>query len=109
MVRTSDGEPVPVPEAKVRALLADLLIHHGRPVPVDRLIDDLWDRSPPGNPANTLQTKISQLRRALTKGGADGRALVEHGPAGYTLRVPEEAVDSARFEGMTARARTAAD
>ncbi|MFE9056978.1 BTAD domain-containing putative transcriptional regulator [Streptomyces mutabilis] len=109
VVRTSDGEPVPVPEAKVRALLADLLIHHGRPVPVDRLIDDLWDRSPPGNPANTLQTKVSQLRRALTKGGADGRALVEHGPAGYTLRVPEEAVDSARFEGMTARARTAAD
>ncbi|MFI5685570.1 BTAD domain-containing putative transcriptional regulator [Streptomyces sp. NPDC051636] len=108
-VRTGDGNPVSVPEAKVRALLADLLVHHGRPVPVDRLIDDLWGESLPGNPGNTLQTKVSQLRRALAKGGADARALVEYGPAGYTLRVPEDAVDSGRFMELTARARTAAD
>ncbi|GAA2429733.1 hypothetical protein GCM10010405_10600 [Streptomyces macrosporus] len=64
-VRTEDGRPVTVSEAKVRALLADLLVHHGRPVPVDRLVDDLWREALPGNPGNTLQTKVSQLRRVL--------------------------------------------
>src|SRR4051812_37616188 len=34
---TDGGEPVTVPGLKVRALLADLLIHEGRPVPADRL------------------------------------------------------------------------
>ena len=37
-----DGRPVRVPELKVRALLADLLVHEGRLVSSDRLIDDLW-------------------------------------------------------------------
>jgi predicted ATPase/DNA-binding SARP family transcriptional activator len=108
-VRADDGTPVAVPEAKVRALLADLLVHHGRPVPVDRLVDDLWAASPPADPGNALQTKVSQLRRALAKGGADGRALVAYGPAGYTLRVSDDAVDSARFLASAARARAAAD
>ncbi|MFF7413380.1 hypothetical protein [Streptomyces lydicus] len=31
-VRSADGRPAPVPEEKVRALLAALLAHHGRPV-----------------------------------------------------------------------------
>ncbi|MER5930329.1 BTAD domain-containing putative transcriptional regulator [Streptomyces sp. NPDC002054] len=108
-VRTDDGAAVPVPEAKVRALLADLLVHRGRPVPVDRLIDDLWGDAVPGNPGNTLQTKVSQLRRALAKADPAARALVEYGPAGYTLRVAEEVVDAGRFTALTARARQQAD
>jgi DNA-binding response OmpR family regulator len=64
-VWTDDGREVQVPEAKVRRLLADLLVHEGQPVSADRLVDDLWGDRPPGNPLNTLQTKISQLRRAL--------------------------------------------
>ncbi|MFD9414004.1 BTAD domain-containing putative transcriptional regulator [Streptomyces goshikiensis] len=108
-VRTDDGTPVPVPEAKVRALLAALLVHHGRPVAADRLIDDLWGEGAPGNPANTLQTKVSQLRRALAGAEDGGRALVGFGPAGYTLRVSGEAVDAARFEELAARARAEDD
>ncbi|MGK5556097.1 AfsR/SARP family transcriptional regulator, partial [Actinomadura kijaniata] len=41
-VWTAGGSPVAVREAKVRALLADLLITPGRPVSVDRLVEDLW-------------------------------------------------------------------
>ncbi|MDG4862138.1 winged helix-turn-helix domain-containing protein, partial [Streptomyces sp. T-3] len=93
-VRTEDGTAVAVPEAKVRALLADLLVHHGRPVPVDRLIDDLWGEDLPGNPGNTLQTKVSQLRRTLEGSEPGARGLVAYGPAGYALRVADEAVDA---------------
>ncbi|MCF3118820.1 winged helix-turn-helix domain-containing protein [Streptomyces arenae] len=101
-----EGEPVKVPEAKVRALLADLLVHEGRPVSADRLIDDLWGEAPPGNPANALQAKVSQLRRAL------GRDRVVHQAPGYRLRVDAAAgdeVDADRFRALVAKARGAAD
>ncbi|MEU5956947.1 BTAD domain-containing putative transcriptional regulator [Streptomyces sp. NPDC047525] len=108
-VRTADGAVVPVPEPKVRALLANLLIHQGRPVPADVLIDGLWGERLPGNPANSLQTKISQLRRALEKAEPGARELVAYGPAGYLLRAPEgvapeELTDAARFVALTSRA-----
>ncbi|TGB11616.1 AfsR/SARP family transcriptional regulator, partial [Streptomyces sp. MZ04] len=100
-----EGEPVRVPEAKVRALLADLLVHEGQPVSADRLIDDLWGQQPPGNPANALQSKVSQLRRAL---GAD--RVVRQIP-GYRLRVDPAAdeVDADRFRTLVAEARTTGD
>ncbi|MGW7085660.1 AfsR/SARP family transcriptional regulator [Streptomyces sp. NPDC054871] len=108
-VRTADGAVVPVPEPKVRALLANLLVHQGRPVPADVLIDDLWGERLPGNPANSLQTKVSQLRRALEKAEPGARELVAYGPAGYLLRAPEgvapeELTDAARFTTLTSRA-----
>ncbi|MFG2500466.1 BTAD domain-containing putative transcriptional regulator [Streptomyces sp. NPDC048441] len=105
MVWDSEGEPVRVPEAKVRALLAALLVHEGRPVSADRLIDDLWGDAPPGNPANALQAKVSQLRRAV------GRDRVVRQLPGYRLRADEagDEVDADRFRALVAEARTAGD
>ncbi|MER7078808.1 Predicted ATPase [Saccharopolyspora kobensis] len=100
-VWTADGEPVVVPEAKVRALLVALLAHDG-PVSADRLVDHLWGAEPPGNPANTLQTKVSQLRRAI------GRELVTYRSAGYALVTDPEAVDAHRFRRLVAQARATA-
>ncbi|MEV0373337.1 BTAD domain-containing putative transcriptional regulator [Streptomyces sp. NPDC050636] len=108
-VRTDEGAPVTVREPKVRALLADLLAHHGQPVSTDRLVDDLWGEAVPGNPANTLQTKVSQLRRTLELAEPGGRELVIHRPAGYLLQVPDDAVDSGRFAALTAQARRTED
>ncbi|MGC5323538.1 BTAD domain-containing putative transcriptional regulator [Micromonospora arida] len=104
-VWTPDGEPVAVPGLKVRALLADLLVHEGHPVSSDRLIEDLWGDRTPGNPLGALQAKVSQLRRALESGEAGGRALVESGDAGYRLRTSPESVDAGRFAALLARSR----
>ncbi|GCD92534.1 BTAD domain-containing putative transcriptional regulator [Embleya hyalina] len=105
MVWDDEGTPVRVPEAKVRALLADLLVHEGRPVSTDRLVDDLWGAEPPGNPVNALQAKVSQLRRVL------GRERVVYQPPGYRLAVDAEAddVDADRFRSLVAEARLAGD
>lgn len=103
---TADGREVRVPEAKVRALLADLLVQEGRPIPVDRLADDLWGDRLPGNPGNTLQTKVSQLRRALEDAEPGGRLLVAHRSGSYVMQVD---VDVTRFRELTARARDVAD
>ncbi|MFC4084603.1 BTAD domain-containing putative transcriptional regulator [Amycolatopsis samaneae] len=104
-VLTADGGPVRVPEAKVRTLLADLLVHEGRPVSADRLVEDLWGERPPGNPVNTLQTKVSQLRRALERAEpGHGGGLVVHQAPGYLLRTEAGTVDAARFRALTAEA-----
>ncbi|MFT2014374.1 AfsR/SARP family transcriptional regulator [Streptomyces sp. 796.1] len=100
------GRPVKVPGVKVRALLANLLVHGGGPVSADRLIDDLWAGRPPAGAANTLHTKVSQLRRAL------GREQVVREPAGYRLVLPGGAagaagtVDAMRFQELATQART---
>ncbi|TDE29028.1 BTAD domain-containing putative transcriptional regulator [Actinomadura sp. 6K520] len=109
-VWTADGAPVVVRGAMVRTLLAVLIGHEGRPVPVDRLIDDLWGDAPPRNPPGALQVKVSQLRRALDEAEPGARELVSFQEAlGYRLRVDTEAVDAMRFAGLLARAREARD
>ncbi|MCP2169432.1 BTAD domain-containing putative transcriptional regulator [Goodfellowiella coeruleoviolacea] len=108
-VWTAEGQPVRVPDLKVRALLADLLVHEGRPVSAERLIEDVWGDRLPRNPTNTLHTRVSQLRRALAGAEPGGRDLVVSQPAGYLLRVPAEAVDAGRFRALVARAGTTRD
>jgi DNA-binding SARP family transcriptional activator len=97
--------PVRVPGAKERALLADLLVNAGRVVPADRLVEDLWGERPPGNPANTLQGRVSALRRAL---GTAGAGLVVTRPPGYVLEADPGQVDAARFERLVGEAGRAA-
>ncbi|MFW5420555.1 winged helix-turn-helix domain-containing protein [Nocardiopsis sp. CNT-189] len=106
-VRTDAGAEVAVPGAKVRALLAALLVADGEPVSADRLLEEVWEGDPPSRGAAALQTAASRLRRALDAAEPGARALVESGPSGYRLRAPEEAVDAAGFAALLARARTA--
>ncbi|MFC9700591.1 BTAD domain-containing putative transcriptional regulator [Streptomyces sp. NPDC056943] len=107
-VRTEDGRPVRVPELKVRALLAALLVDAGRPVSAYRLVDDLWGDEPPGSPLRALQAKVSQLRRALDEAEPGGRELVVTRAPGYLLDVAEGALDAHRFAALAARARDTA-
>ncbi|MFF0275088.1 BTAD domain-containing putative transcriptional regulator [Streptomyces sp. NPDC004330] len=108
-VRTEDGTPVRVPELKVRALLAALLVDAGRPVAAFRLVDDLWGDEPPGNPLRALQAKVSQLRRALEEAEPGGRDLVVTRAPGYLLDLPEGALDAHEFNRLATRARGTAD
>ncbi len=97
-VWTDDGAPVAVHDTKVRALLADLLLHAPRPVSADRLVEDLWEDRPPRNPTGTLQARVSQLRTAL-----GDRSLVIRHPAGYA--VAADRLDLRDFDALLARAR----
>ncbi|MEU0570678.1 BTAD domain-containing putative transcriptional regulator, partial [Nonomuraea sp. NPDC005983] len=102
---TAGGEPVQVPEIKVRALLADLLAHRGAPVSADRLIDDLWGDRPPADALAALRVKVSQLRRVL----GDRDAIVHRAP-GYLLRAADDDdVDAGLFQSLLSRAQRADD
>jgi predicted ATPase/DNA-binding SARP family transcriptional activator len=106
---TEDGRLVEVREAKVRALLADLLLNLGRPVPAARLIDDLWGANLPVHPAGALQSKVSRLRQALEAAEPGSGALVAFRSAGYVLQVDGDALDEHRFATLVERAAAASD
>lgn len=108
-VWTSAGEPVAIPGLKVRALLADLLTHEGRPVPVDRLVDDVWGRRPPRDPLGALHNKVWHLRRSLETAEPGGRELVVFLQDAYQLRVATGDLDSLRFTELLAKAGKATD
>ncbi|MCX5199476.1 AAA family ATPase [Streptomyces sp. NBC_00249] len=102
-VRTEDGTAVAVPGSRLRALVALLALAGGRPVPSERLIEELWDEDErPAGAANALQVLVSRLRRALPEG------LVESRPRAYRLALEPEALDSWRFERLVAHGRTLA-
>ncbi|MDE3722875.1 BTAD domain-containing putative transcriptional regulator [Nocardiopsis sp. N85] len=102
------GEPVRVPELKVRLLLAALLVDPGRVVPADRLVDDLWGADLPADPTASLQTRASQLRRVLETAEPGGRALLVSRRPGYLLDVVPGAIDAGGFEDLLDRARDTA-
>ncbi|WP_422647568.1 BTAD domain-containing putative transcriptional regulator [Actinoalloteichus caeruleus] len=97
------GGPLALPGPRHRAVLARLLVARGRVVPVDRLVDDLWDPAPAGA-VGALRTFVSALRRVLEPDRpprAPARLLVTS-PPGYALRVDPDAVDARRFEAAVA-------
>ncbi|MEV5831350.1 BTAD domain-containing putative transcriptional regulator [Spirillospora sp. NPDC052242] len=108
-VWTGDGTALRVPETKVRAVLAALLVEPGRTVSADRLVDALWGDRPPRNPAGTLQARVSQLRKVLDDAEPGARELIATRPSGYVLLAEPDAVDAGRFAALLVRARDTAD
>ncbi|WP_246080113.1 BTAD domain-containing putative transcriptional regulator [Nonomuraea mesophila] len=100
-----DGLVLPVPAAKLRTLLAALLVNANDVVTVDTLIDQLWNHNPPDGARNTLQNYVLRLRRLLGT-GADCPLVTR--PHGYTIEVAPGSLDLYVFDILVRRARTAA-
>lgn len=101
-----DGSrPLAVRTAKLRALLALLLIRANEVVRVEELADRLWGDSPPANAKRTLQVYVMRLRALL----GDDRELIRTTPGGYQLTVEPGAVDLVAFRRMVATARATTD
>ncbi|MFJ9419153.1 AfsR/SARP family transcriptional regulator [Streptomyces sp. NPDC101227] len=90
-----------------RAMLAVLLLHEGRPVPVPQLVDALWGERPPPRAVGTLRTYVSRLRGLLEpdRGPRQPARLLVSAGDGYALRVAGGALDSAGFEERLVTAR----
>ena len=104
-----DGDAtIEIAGAKVRALLALLLLQPGQIVSTDRLVEGLWGDSPPATAPNTLQTHVSHLRKALSRESAEdnGQVLVTRAP-GYVLAVDRAQTDVGRFEQLAEEGRRA--
>ena len=77
------------PAGRRPSCLVRLALEAGRTVRSERLIDDLWGDEGVGTAKNTLQSKVSQFRKAL--GDPD---LVKGGASGYSLALDPSAVDA---------------
>ena len=93
-----DGQPVAVAGAKLRTLLAVLLLAEGTSVSVQQLFHELWDEAPPPTATAALQVYVSGLRKFL-----GDRVRLAGG--GYRLETRDGEVDAARFDAMIADAR----
>jgi DNA-binding SARP family transcriptional activator/tetratricopeptide (TPR) repeat protein len=101
---TEQGRLLALGGRKPRALLAMLLLQHGRVLSVDELIDGLWGDEPPGGAEHGLQVYVSELRKLLADG--DGVSITRRG-AGYVLEIPTDSLDLERFERLRKRGRAA--
>ena len=97
-----DGERIAVRQGKTAEVLVRLALEAGVMVRTERLIEDLWADQAVATARNTLQTKVSRLRRALGDG-----ALVTGTNLGYTLRVDPDAVDALRVLRLAEQASVA--
>ena len=97
---TTGTGPVALKGPRQRAVLARLLIARGRVVPVDRLVDDLWDDEPPAGAVAALRTFVSDLRRALepSRPARSPTTVLVTSANGYLVRAEPQALDAGRFE-----------
>ncbi|MEV1174065.1 AfsR/SARP family transcriptional regulator [Nonomuraea sp. NPDC049784] len=92
------GRRLEIGPRKRRYVLAALLLDLNRPVSVERLIDAVWEGTPPDSARMTVQGHVYRLRRTLPG------VLVETEASGYVLRADPERVDALRFRRLVAEA-----
>jgi len=98
--------PLELGAPRQRAIMAMLLLEANHVVPVNRLVDAVWDDDPPVTARSQIQMCVSALRRLLDD--RSGVPVIMTRPSGYMLRVPDDALDVRQFEMLAARGRAAA-
>ena len=94
---TSDGGPIRLGGPKQRAVLAVLLLRANEVVPVEQLVDALYDGAAPATAAGQVRDHVSQLRKGL---GPEAESILETRSPGYLIHVEPDALDAQRFESM---------
>jgi DNA-binding SARP family transcriptional activator/class 3 adenylate cyclase len=98
---------LPLGGAQRKALLAMLLLGANRVVGIDELVEGMWGDDPPKTAEHSIQVHVSELRKVLESGDADGRATIARRSLGYVIELPEQALDLDRFERLAERGRAA--
>ncbi|WP_405887212.1 AfsR/SARP family transcriptional regulator [Streptomyces sp. NBC_01136] len=102
------AEPVTPRAAKIRAVLATLLVRANEIVSVDGLVDELWGENPPRTARTTLQVYVSQLRKLLQAADPEyGRDALVTRPPGYALYLDPAQLDLTVFEELHQMGRAA--
>jgi DNA-binding SARP family transcriptional activator/Tfp pilus assembly protein PilF len=94
-----DGREVTVTAAKLRILLATLLLRANTVVGHDELIDRLWEHDPPAGARDTVRAYVMRLRNLL------GRDTIGTAPAGYMIQVEPSQLDLLHVRDLLADGR----
>jgi DNA-binding SARP family transcriptional activator len=102
-VEFDDGVVAELGGTKPKTLLGVLVAATGHPVPVPRLIDQVWDDDPPERVEASLQTYVARLRKSLGGPGGLGGRLRTHA-GGYSFECAPTELDAHRFTSAVAHA-----
>ncbi|WP_410666385.1 BTAD domain-containing putative transcriptional regulator [Amycolatopsis sp. lyj-84] len=97
----TEGGTIALGSAKQRNLLAVLLLHPGRTVPIRRLIRTLWGDEPPLSAVANLRTYANRLRGVLPGDRISGRA------SGYEILLRQGELDLHVFAERAGAGRAA--
>ena len=89
--------------ARARSILAMLLLTPRALVPVETLIDRLWDTRPPPKARESLSVYVARLRASLRQAVGDDVRLVGRAQ-GYVLELDPETVDVHQFRRLRRQA-----
>jgi DNA-binding SARP family transcriptional activator len=105
---TLQGQAVNLGGHRQRAVLARLVVARGATVTTDRLVDAVWPTTPPPSAAGALHAYISRLRRGLEPGrtARNRSGFIVRDGSSYALRIPDQAIDTWRFEEALRHADT---
>jgi len=99
---TVDGVQVPVRGLRLKAVVAVLALARGRVVPVQEILEAVWEEHLPDTARNALQYHVAVLRKGLAAGGASDAIITR--PPGYALCAE---TDAARFLSLASAGREA--
>ncbi|MFJ3877331.1 BTAD domain-containing putative transcriptional regulator [Streptomyces sp. NPDC090077] len=97
---------VQVGGARQRTILALLLLSPGRIVPVDTLVDVVWNGRPPATARTQVAIVIAALRKAIKSEGIAEEVIATAHP-GYLLRPDGHVLDTVTFSGLVGEAEEA--
>jgi DNA-binding SARP family transcriptional activator len=100
------GGSLAVAGARQQILLTMLLLHANQVVPVSRLVEAIWDDTPPSTALAQVRICVCRLRRAFGRLGMED--VIRTHSSGYLLQATAESFDLVRFEELLGRGRAAA-
>ncbi|MEZ0091398.1 DNA-binding SARP family transcriptional activator [Streptacidiphilus sp. EB129] len=100
---TAGERAVAIGGARQRTILGMLLIRPGRIVPVEALVDEVWNGRPPATARTQVAIVIAALRKTFRAEGATEEVIVTAHP-GYQLHPEGHDVDSIAFGELVERA-----
>jgi len=96
----TDDRVLDVGPPQRRAVLAALALDAGTPVPLETLVDRVWDDAPPEGARAAIYAHVARLRRML-----DPPVALRRLPGGYVLDADRDRVDLYRFRRLAADGR----
>ncbi|MEU8331548.1 BTAD domain-containing putative transcriptional regulator [Micromonospora sp. NPDC048839] len=102
-----DGQPVELGPPKQRLVFAVLAVDAGRSVPIEALVDRVWDEKPPADARGVLYTYLTRIRRILTTARSAETVPITVGRSqtGYLLSADPDRVDLYRLRRLAEQAQ----
>lgn len=97
--------PIRLTARRQQILLATLVWHANRVVPIDSLIDVMWGSTPPDTARSQVHISVSGARKRLARSGL--HQLIDTEPPGYLAHIGPGQLDLHRFDDLVERGRAA--